>query len=608
MAISNNGVGVMKVKISAIVEKIPSFPRTGTTSQAISAMMATGSGLLPVVDENAVYCGAITSDGLLRRNQEAGADQAISDIIDSSVSTIAVDACLEDIPAQAGRFVVLDADSHVVGIITPARLITGLLSRLKAGGKDAKKFGPGLNAIYLPDNIAEGLNTELEAIINSSYDGIFVTDGTGVVLRINKAYERITGVKASEVLGKRMDDLVSEGYYDQSVTVLVRESRRVMTIDQTVKNNKHILVTGNPIFDEAGGIFRVVTNVRDVTDLNNLQQQLSKKAEETLKYKTELSHLRSLHLKEADIIYRSTVMASVVELAVKVADVSSTVLITGESGTGKELIAKLIHRHGKGDTKPFIKINCGAIPDTLLESELFGYEGGAFTGARKLGKPGLFELANNGTLFLDEIGEMPPVLQVKLLRAIQDKAVTRLGGVQAKTINVRIIAATHRTLLKMVEQGTFREDLYYRLMVVPIHMPPLRERKEDIPLLSMHFLEKFNREFGFCKTVSSQVIDKFVEYSWPGNVRQLENVIERMIVTTQGNEILVSSLPKPMLQSSILPKSGTKLKVALAAVEKYLLEETLREYGSLNKVAEVLGVDRTTVFRKAVKYKLKDQK
>lgn len=457
---------------------------------------------------------------------------------------------------------------------------------------------------FFADNLAEGLNAELEAIINSSYDGIFVTDGVGTVLRVNKAYERITGVKATEVMGKRMADLVAEGYYNQSVTVLVLESRRVMTIDQTVKNNKHILVTGNPIFDEAGEIFRVVTNVRDVTDLNNLQQQLSKKAEETLKYKTELSHLRSLHFKEADIIYRSREMASVVELAVKVADVSSTVLITGESGTGKELIAKLIHRQGKGDTKPFIKINCGAIPDNLLESELFGYEGGAFTGARKEGKPGLFELANGGTLFLDEIGEMPLVLQVKLLRAIQEKSVTRVGGVRANPVSVRIIAATNRNLLKMVEQGAFREDLYYRLMVVPIHMPPLRERKEDIPLLTMHFLDRFNREFGFSKTISPPVIDRLTEYSWPGNVRELENVIERMVVTTRGDELEAASLPKLVLQSSLMPKSGTKLKDALAAAEKYLLEETLREYSSLHKVAELLGVDRTTVFRKAVKYKL----
>lgn len=593
------------MKVADILEKTTAISKQGTVEQAVAALLGAGTDFIPVVDGDMVFCGVVTSEGLLGKGWTDDSDQAISDIIDTSIPTISADLRLEEIKKPTDRFVVLTSKRRVAGVVTPVGLLKARLDHLEAG--ESAKGRKSSDAI-LPANLADGLNTELEAIINSSYDGIFVTDGDGVVLRINNAYERITGVKAAEVLGKRMADLVSEGYYDQSVTMLVLVDRHVITIDQMVKNNKHILVTGNPIFDEAGNIFRVVTNVRDVTDLNNLQQQLSKKAEETLKYKAELSHLRSLHFKEKDIIYRSREMALVVEMAVKVAEVNSTVLITGESGTGKELIAKLIHRHGKGDTKPFIKINCGAIPDNLLESELFGYEGGAFTGARKEGKPGLFELANGGTLFLDEIGEMPLLLQVKLLRVIQEKTVTRVGGAQPNTVNVRIVAATHRDLLKMVEQGTFREDLFYRLMVVPIHMPPLRERKEDIPLLTMYFLDKFNREFGFSKTVSPEVIDKFTEYSWPGNVRELENVIERMIVTTQGDEIQVSALPKPVLRHSLMPKTGTKLKDAVAAVEKYLLAETLREYDNLYKAAEVLGVDRTTIFRKAVKYRLINQR
>lgn len=590
------------MRVADILEKTATISKQGTIDQAVAALLAAGTNFIPVVDGEMMFCGVVTSEGLLEKGWANNPDRTIGNIIDTNIPTVFADSRLKQIETLADRFVVLTSKRHVAGIITPAGLLKARLGRLEAMEGSAKRQN---NSVALSHaNPAESLNAELEAIINSSYDGIFVTDGDGVVLRINKAYERITGVKAAEVMGKRMADLVNEGYYDQSVTVLVLQDSRVKTIDQTVKSNKHILVTGNPIFDESGNIFRVVTNVRDVTDLNNLQQQLSKKVEETLKYKAELSHLRSLHFKEKDIIYRSREMALVVEMAVKVAEVSSTVLITGESGTGKELVAKLIHRHGKGDTKPFIKINCGAIPDNLLESELFGYEGGAFTGARKEGKPGLFELASGGTLFLDEIGEMPLALQVKLLRAIQEKTVTRVGGVQSNTVNVRIVAATHRDLPTMVDQGTFREDLFYRLMVVPIHIPPLRERKEDIPLLTMHFLDKFNREFGFSKTISPQVIDKFTEYSWPGNVRQLENVIERMIVTTQGNEIQVAALPKPVLQSSLMPKNCTKLKEAVAAVEKYLLAEALREHGNLYKAAEVLGIDRTTVFRKAVKYGL----
>ncbi len=353
---------------------------------------------------------------------------------------------------------------------------------------------------------------ELEAIISSSYDGIFITDGDGVVLRINDAYERITGIKAGEVVGKNMKYLVADGYFDESVTLLVIERQQTITINQTVKQDRKILVTGNPIFDEQGSLFRVVTNVRDITELANLQSQLIKTKEQTLKYKTELSHLRALQIQDKEIISRSSNMARVIELAMKIANVDSNVLITGESGTGKELIAKLIHKQGISAANPFVKINCAAIPEQLLESELFGYEGGAFTGARKEGKPGLFELAHNGTLFLDEVGDLPLLLQGKLLRAIQEKEVMRVGGTKAIIINARIIAATHQDINNMVKEGTFREDLYYRLMVVPICLPPLRERKEDIPLLIMHFIDKFNTHFGYNKKIMPQVIDKLVGY------------------------------------------------------------------------------------------------
>jgi PAS domain S-box-containing protein len=445
---------------------------------------------------------------------------------------------------------------------------------------------------------------ELAAIINSSYDGMFIADGKGVVLRVNSAYERISGIRASEILGRNLKDLVAAGYYDQSVTLLVIEKREIVTINQTVKNNNKILVTGNPIFDEKGNLFRVVTNVRDITELVSLQSQLIKTKEQTLKYKTELSHLRALHIEEKDLISRSPKMAQVIQLATKIADVDSIVLINGESGTGKELIAKLIHKQGKGTSKPFIKINCAAIPEQLLESELFGYEGGAFTGARKEGKPGLFELAQNGTLFLDEIGDLPLLLQVKLLRAIQEKEFIRVGGTKTLTFNARIIAATHRNIAKMVKEGVFREDLYYRLMVVPIYLSPLRERKEDIPLLVMHFIDKFNHRFGFCKKIAPQVIDKLVEYSWPGNVRELENIIERMMVTAPGEEITMNLLPETIMDKNFFPKRATKLKDAVEQTEKYLLSENYKEYGSWQKVAEVLGIDRTTVFRKVTRYKL----
>jgi len=371
-------------------------------------------------------------------------------------------------------------------------------------------------------DIVKRLNRELEAIIHSSYDGIWITDGEARVLDINEAYERITGIRKEEVIGRTMYELVEDGYFDQSATVRVIEEQKSVTINQTVRGGKQILVTGNPIYGPNGELFRVVTNVRDITELATIHEQLAREKERAQKYKAELTHLRSRQIEDSELVFRSKLMNQVVELAMKVADVDSTLLITGESGTGKELVAKLIHRQGKGDAYPFISINCGAIPEQLLESELFGYEGGAFTGAKREGKPGLFELAHEGTLFLDEVAELPLAIQVKILRAIQEKTINRIGATKGIHITVRIIAATHRDLAKMMREGTFREDLYYRLMVVPIYVPPLRERKEDVPLLIHHFLDHFNKHFGYAKTISPTAVDKLVNYAWPGNVRELK--------------------------------------------------------------------------------------
>jgi len=453
-------------------------------------------------------------------------------------------------------------------------------------------------------SVVKALNRELGAIIHSSYDGIWITDGEALTLDVNEAYERITGISAKEVIGRTMQELVKAGYFDQSVTLVVMKELKSVTINQIIRGNKKVLVTGNPIFDENGKLFRVVTNVRDVTELSNLQEQLNQEKEQVLKYKTELTHLRALQIRNAELIFRSEPMMQIVDLAIRMADVDSTLLITGESGTGKEVVAKLIHRQGKGDASPFISINCAAIPEQLLESELFGYEGGAFTGAKKEGKPGLFELAHKGTLFLDEVAELPLTLQVKILRAIQDRQITRVGATKSMPINVRIIAATNRNLTKMLKEGAFREDLYYRLMVVPINVPPLRNRKEDIPLLVRHFLDEFNGHFGYSKAISPQVLDKLVNYSWPGNVRELRNVIERMIVMSQGDEIVLNDLPGFIHVRQPIHQHGARLREAVIETETYLLSDTYKECGSWQKTAEILGVDRATVFRKAAKYGL----
>ena len=451
---------------------------------------------------------------------------------------------------------------------------------------------------------SEHLLKELDAIINSSYDGLFIASGEGIALRVNKAYERITGLDSSALLGKSMQALVDEGYYNESVTLRVMKTLKTVTINQTIRGKRIVLATGSPVFDDEGNLFRVVTNIRDITELTKLQNELQKTEEKYKQYELELSHLRAMQLSDNDIVTRSPKMIGLLELAMKVAYVDSTVLIYGESGTGKELVAKIIHKRGRTDKNPFIKINCAAIPANLLESELFGYEGGAFTNAKKEGKPGLFELANNGTLFLDEIAEMPIVLQAKLLRALQDKEITRVGGTKPIVVNTRIIAATNRNLLDMVKNKKFREDLYYRLMVVPLYLPPLRERKEDVVLLAMSFVDKLNKHFGYNKKLKPDVIDKLIAYSWSGNVRELENVIERMIVTSSNEDITIDLLPEVIYAKKFVPQKGTRLKNAVEQTELYLLEESFKEHQSWQIVAEELGVDRTTIFRKAKKYGL----
>jgi len=447
-------------------------------------------------------------------------------------------------------------------------------------------------------------NEELEAIINCSYDGIWVTDGNGTVVRLNKASEKFSERKASELIGKNMRELVAEGFLDKSATLLVMEKKEQVTINQTVAGRRKLLATGTPIFDDQGNIYRIVTNVRDVTDLYRLQSELIREKEQSLKYQSELTHLRSMHISGSDLVFRSEAMSQIVQLVSRIAHVDSTVLITGESGTGKEMIAKLIHRLGKGYHKPLITINCSAIPELLLESELFGYEGGAFTGAKKDGKPGMFELAHTGTLFLDEIGDLPPTTQIKLLRAIESKEVFRVGGTKAIPVDVRIIAATNRDLSNLMKARLFREDLYYRLMVVPIYVPPLRERKDDIPILVYYFLDEFNHHFGLWKKILPETMDMLIDYDWPGNVRELRNVIERLVVTTPRDEITPNDLPNHLKAKGPVPRIGTKLKDAIAETESYLLLEAYKKGGSWVNAAKLLGINFSTVYRKAKRYKL----
>ncbi|HWI54196.1 MAG TPA: sigma 54-interacting transcriptional regulator, partial [Desulfobacteria bacterium] len=310
----------------------------------------------------------------------------------------------------------------------------------------------------------------------------------------------------------------------------------------------------------------------------------------------------TLLLHRSGMVTYSPKMLDLVELSIRVAQVDSTVLICGESGVGKELLAKLIHGQSARATGPFVKINCGAIPENLLESELFGYESGAFTGANRQGKLGMFELAHGGTLFLDEIGELPLGLQVKLLRAIQEQEFVRIGGVKARRVDIRFIAATNRDLEGMVETGNFREDLYFRLNVIPLTVPPLRERREDILPLIHHLQIKFTEKFKVERNFSPEVLRIFLNYSWPGNVRELENIVERLFVISPGPVVTPIQLPPRLVSGDLkgrIKVSGVMpLHEAIDELQRTLIEQAIARFGNTQKAAQALRIDNNTLIKK----------
>lgn len=453
------------------------------------------------------------------------------------------------------------------------------------------------------------LNHELEAILESFYDGIGIIAGDGTLLRVNTSYERITGLsKDDNGVGRNVRELQEDGTVSQAVALLVINQKKTVTIKQRIKTGKEILITGSPVFDEQGEVIRVVCNIRDMTELNLLKEQVDNAQKQNQRYANELQELRAQLLDHEEFVFRSAAMDKVFKLIGRVAGVNSHVLITGESGVGKENAARLIHKLSSRAQGPFLQINCGAIPENLLESELFGYEDGAFTGARSGGKKGIFEMCEGGTLLLDEIGELPMNMQVKLLRVLQQQEVFRIGAAKPVKFNVRVIAATNRNLEEMIAKQTFRADLFYRLNVVPVNIPPLRERTEDIVPLALHFLERFNQKYSSNKRLDSEILLAFERHSWPGNVRELENLIERLVVVNEENILTAKHLPfqvsQPLDSLSIQVNEPISLERAIEMLERELLRKTMQSYPTTRQAARILGVSHPTVIRKMQKYKL----
>jgi PAS domain S-box-containing protein len=450
------------------------------------------------------------------------------------------------------------------------------------------------------------ISAELEAIIESSYDGIYVTDGQARTIRVNSAYERITGIKREEVLGRTMNELVDDGYFNESVTLRVLETRNPTSLVQKIKTGKTVMVTGNPFFDKMNNIHLVVTNVRDVSELNQLQQKLETLEKQRNEAQVEVRQLRETLREGGEIVLRSKKMQELHKTALRLSQVESTVLIQGESGVGKEIFADIIHDNSPRQKMPFIKFNCAAFPDQLVESELFGYAMGAFTGANKNGKAGLFEAAIGGSIFLDEIGELPLHLQPKLLRVLQKREIYRIGDTAPIKVDVRIIAATNRNLKEMVTEKRFREDLFFRLNVINIVVPPLRERSESILPFTYHFLKKYNARYRFSKQIDQDVINLFLEYDWPGNVRELENLIEQLVVISPGEIINKTCLPdrwKGGISDRPLAAIGERsLPEIISSMERSLLEQAMHLHKTTRSAAKVLKVNQSTIVRKLRRY------
>ena len=457
-------------------------------------------------------------------------------------------------------------------------------------------------------NLVKQLYQELNAIIDYSYDGIFITDAGGAILKMNAATGKLLGIVPEEAIHTTANEVARKHRLSVCVTDKVLEGKKTYSVSYKL-NGKTIALTGNPVFDDMGKVVRVIANVRDLTELSSLRQELEQVNRLKEMYYSELSRLK-VQVVSSYGAFRSEEMKRIYDLALRIAVVDTQVLIYGESGVGKEVLANFIHSNSMRRDKPFIKINCAAIPESLLESELFGYAEGAFTGAKKGGKPGVFEIASGGTLFLDEVGEMPLNIQVKLLRALQDQEILKVGASKPVKYDARLLFATNRNLEKEISAGRFREDLYYRINVVPVTIPALRERPEDIAILAATYLEKFNKKYNLDKKLSAEALEVFTAYSWPGNIRELINVLERLIITSQHEVVSLEDLPRNMFQQVAQKLSAQggpllPLRNVIDMVERDVIERALRECRSLRQAARALGVDPSTLLRKAEKYKIR---
>lgn len=444
-------------------------------------------------------------------------------------------------------------------------------------------------------------------------EGIVITDSEGIILFCNARYFQISGLDASDLLGNSVELLVKKGVFNTVLNPEIVQTRQPVTRIQCLANGRKLILDGHPVLEDSGErVVYVATFIRDVTVLMNLQEQLTRQRElldafTLVRKNTEPCPLIPL------ATFKSTCMQRLNSTIDSLAAADVTVLLLGETGVGKDVLARRLHSMGTRKDQPFIKVDCGSIPESLIESELFGYMPGTFSGASKQGKVGLFEAANGGTVFLDEIGELPLAMQSRLLRVIQDREVQRVGSVKAVGIDVRVLAATNINIAEAVQQGLFRSDLYYRLKVAVVDIPPLRERMEDIPLLAHNFLEYYCQRYKRTLHLPLKLQKSLEKYHWPGNVRELENFIHALVVQN------VHSMPEQLdldmtsdrgqrgTERKTVPVHGQSVdaqmpqqayKKSLELFEFQLFSDVLAQCKTLGAAAKHLHMDRSTLFRK----------
>lgn len=467
------------------------------------------------------------------------------------------------------------------------------------------------NLIKLKDktNIFSHVNSiTLDQIFNKTCDSIYVTNSEGNVILANEAASQLLQVPIQTLIGSNIKSLIAQGCYNRSTSLEALKTKQMVIGLVKTASGKNIMSASIPIIDNAGEVTLVITNSRTNDLIEKYIAEIQEERDRANQYKNQMEYLRKRNLGHK-IIAENAKMKHILELLANVSQADSTVLLFGESGTGKEVLAHYIHANSTRSKEAFIPVDCASIPETLMESEFFGYEKGAFTGASTRGKPGLFELANKGTLFLDEIAEMPLTLQSKLLRTLETNEVRRVGGTTINIVDIRLICATDKDLRDLVRKGLFRKELYYRLNVIPVNIPPLRDRSEDIVALTRKFLHDFNKKYGKKVEIYSDMMNNLVQQEWPGNVRELRNVVERYVITDGQSEILfldnldiIDENEKLQDLDDIIDEKGSLKDFLQYMEEQYICKMIQKNKGKIGFVANQMGIHRSVLYRKMQYY------